>query len=396
MNSTTDVKSEIADNNGQTAADDVKSDTSDFPLPTSLNLRSASLVVIAVLLSFAALRLASAVFIPLVMGLMFSYALSPLVNRMERWHIPRALASALLLLGLTTGIGSVINSLGDEMEALVDAIPEVAQKLRRDLNSAAANGPASTIEKVQKAATELERTAEDTQIEPPAASGVTKVQIEEPRFNIMEYLLPSTLGALAAAANIVVVLFIAFFLLVAGDRFRRKLVKLAGPTLTRKKVTLQALDEITHQIQRYLLVQVFTSSVVGIVTWLTFLWIGVEHASVWGIVAFVFNFIPYIGSIITTTAAMVIGYTQFDSLDMVLLIGGAVLVINMLEGYLLTPLMTSHANRMNPVAIFAGVLAWGWLWGIWGLFLGVPILVVIKTVCDRVEDFKVVGELLGK
>lgn len=365
------------------------------PIPSPINLRSASLLVIAVLLSLAALRLASAVFIPLVMALMFNYALSPLVDRLVRWHIPRALAAAALLVGLTGGVSYVVYSLGDDMIAVIEAIPDVAQRLRRDLNSPAANGPAKTIEKVQKAATELERTAEDANTEPPPDAGVTKVQIEKPKFNVREYLLPSTLGAATAAGNIAVVLFVAFFLLAAGDSFRRKMVKLAGPALSKKKVTLQALDEINQQIQRYLLVQVLTSSIVGISTWLTFTWIGVEQASVWGVVAFVFNFIPYIGPIITTLAAMVVGYAQFDSLDMALLIGGTVLVINVLEGYLLTPLLTSRANRMNPVAIFVGVLAWGWLWGFWGLFLGVPILVVIKVVCDRVPDFRLVGELLG-
>jgi predicted PurR-regulated permease PerM len=81
---------------------------------------------------------------------------------------------------------------------------------------------------------------------------------------------------------------------------------------------------------------------------------------------------------------------------MALLIGGVALLINFAEGYVLTPWLTSRASRMNPVAVFAGVLAWGWLWGIWGLFLGVPILMVIKVVCDRVDDFKAVGELLGE
>jgi predicted PurR-regulated permease PerM len=174
------------------------------------------------------------------------------------------------------------------------------------------------------------------------------------------------------------------------------MAKLAGPTLSKKKLTLQALDEIDRQVQRYMLVQVFTSALVGIATWLAFLWIGVEHAALWGVLTFVLNFIPYLGSIIATGAAMLVGFAQFHSLEMALLIGGVAMLINLIEGYVITPLLTSRAMRMNPVAVFAGVLAWGWLWGVWGLFLGVPILVVIKVVCDRVDEFKVVGELLGE
>lgn len=113
-------------------------------------------------------------------------------------------------------------------------------------------------------------------------------------------------------------------------------------------------------------------------------------------VAFVCNFIPYIGSIAASAAAMLAGFVQFGSFEMALLIGGASTAINFVEAYMLTPWLTSRSTRMSPVAVFVGVLAWGWLWGIWGLFLGVPILVVIKVICDRVDEFKAIGELLGE
>ena len=361
-----------------------------------LNLRSASLLVIAVLLSLTALRLASAVFVPLVLGVLFSYALSPLVNRMARLHLPRALAAAILLLGLISALGSIAYSLSDDAVELIESLPAVVQKLRRTLDEQRTEGPAGTMEKVQAAASEIERAAAESSGDPEPDRDVAKVQIEERKLNVRDYLWPGTLGLAAAAANITIVLIIAFLLLAAGDRFRRKMAKLAGPTLSKKKLTLHALDEIDRQIQRYMLVQVFTSTLVGVATWLAFLWIGVENAAVWGVLTFVLNFIPYLGSIIATGAAMLVGYAQFGSLEMALLIGGVVMLINLVEGYVITPLLTSRAMRMNPVAIFAGVLAWGWLWGIWGLFLGVPILVVIKVVCDRVDDFKVVGELLGE
>jgi predicted PurR-regulated permease PerM len=225
---------------------------------------------------------------------------------------------------------------------------------------------------------------------------VTKVQIERPRFNVNDYLWPSALGLVAAAGQATVVVFVTFFLLLSGDSFRRKMVKIAGPTFHQKKLTLQALDEIDRQIQRYLLVQVCTSALVGVATGLAFVWIGVEHAAVWGVLAFALSFIPYLGSVVATGGSALMGFVQFGSFEMALLIGGVVLIINGIEGGLLTPWLTSRAGRMNPVVVFAGVLAWGWIWGLWGLFLGVPILMAIKTVCDRVDDLKAVGELLGE
>jgi predicted PurR-regulated permease PerM len=206
---------------------------------------------------------------------------------------------------------------------------------------------------------------------------------------------PGALGLAAAIGQAVAVCFITYFLLAAGSTFRRKMVKIAGPTFSQKKITVQALDEITEQIQRYLLVQVFTSLLVGAATWLAFLWIGVQHAGVWGVVATVLNFIPYIGSIAITAGSALAGFVQFGSVDMGLMVGGVSLVLHIISGYLLTPWLTSRASRMNAVTVFIGVLAFGWLWGVWGLLLGVPILMMVKAVCDRIEDLKPIGELLG-
>ncbi len=222
------------------------------------------------------------------------------------------------------------------------------------------------------------------------------MQVERPRLNVRDSLRTGTLGAVALAGQGAVVLFLVYFLLTAGDTFRRKLVKIAGPTLSKKRITLQVLDEITSQIQRYLLVQLATSLLVGVATWLAFLWIGVEHAAIWGIAAAVFNTIPYLGPVVITAGTALVAFLQFGALGMAFFVGAVSLLITSLEGYLLTPWLTGRASRMNPVAVFVGVLFWGWLWGVWGLLLGVPVIMVIKAVCDRVDDLKPVGELLGE
>jgi predicted PurR-regulated permease PerM len=256
--------------------------------------------------------------------------------------------------------------------------------------------PEGTMENVQKTATQLEQTASETGTPAPAAPrGVTRVQIEKPKLNVKEYLWMGTMGAVGFAGQLTMVLFLAYFMLVSGDTFRRKLVKITGPTLSKKKITLQVLDEITDQIQRYLLVQIFTSILVGVVTWLAFLWIGLEHAAIWGIAAGVFNTVPYLGPVIVTGGTALVAFLQFGTVGMALLVAGISLVITSLEGYLLTPWLTGRVSRMSPVVVFVSVLFWGWLWGVWGLLLGVPIIMIIKAVCDRVEDLEPIGELLG-
>mgnify|MGYP001604069123 CR=1 FL=1 len=362
---------------------------------TLVDVYSFSLVLLTVLAVIFMLHWARAVFIPLMLGVMISYALSPPVNLMQKWRIPRAIGAAVLLLGIVGGTGSLVYSLSDDAAKLIETLPEAAQKLRLALIEERGTSE-GTMDNVQKTATQLEQAASETVAPAPAAPrGVTRVQIEKPKFNVNDYLWIGTKGAIGFAGQLTMVLFLAYFMLVSGDTFRRKLVKITGPTLSKKKITLQMLDEITGQIQRYLLVQIFTSILVGVATWLTFLWIGMEHAAIWGIAAGVFNIIPYLGPVIVTGGTALVAFLQFGTIGMALLVAGISLLITGLEGYLLTPWLTGRASRMNAVVVFVSVLFWGWLWGMWGLLLGVPIIMIIKAVCDRVEDLKPIGELLG-
>ena len=185
------------------------------------------------------------------------------------------------------------------------------------------------------------------------------------------------------------------FLLASGDTFRRKMVKLAGPRLSQKKITIQALDEVSTHIQRYLLVQLGTSIIVGVATGLAFFAIGLANAPVWGVVAAVTNLVPYVGAIVLGGASALVGFIQFDSLDKALVIGFAAFAIHGVVGNVITPWWTGRASRMSPFAVFIGVLFFGWLWGAVGLILGTPILMVAKTVCDRIDELKPVGEFLG-
>ena len=364
-----------------------------------VDVRSASMGLLAVLATLYTLYWAKDVFIPVLLGLMASYALTPLVDCLERWRLPRVLASALVLVAIVSGICLTSYRLSDDAGELIASLPEVAQKFRQTLQKREPGHATAetTIDKVQQAATELEKTAAGNTTDPggPRTRGVTRVEIEKPKFKVQDYFWTGTLGLITLAGQATVVLFLTFFLLSSGNTFRRKMVKIAGPTFGEKKLTVLALDEITGQIQRYLLVQVITSVIVGVATWLAFLCLGVQHAAVWGLVACVLNFVPYIGSIVFTGASAAVGLMQFGNVESAVLIAGVSLALHTASGYLLTPWLTSRTSRMNAVTVFVGVLAWGWLWGFWGLLLGMPILMAIKAVCDRVDDLKPVGELLG-
>ena len=369
-----------------------------FPEPDRLmlhmpvDIRNMSLMVLAGLALLFVLHWAKAVFIPVMLSVLFSYAFSPVVNWLELKRVPRWLGAAVLLLGILGAIGSTTYALSNNAAQLLESLPIAVQKIRNAMK-VKTGSPDSTLETVQKAASQIEQATQEGAR--PGNRGAMRVVIERSSFNIKDYLWTGTVGLVALVGQATVVIFLTYFLMLSGDTFRRKLIKLAGPTLSIKKVTLQALHEITGQIQRYLQVQLLTSALVGVVTWLALLAIGLENAAVWGIAAGVLNLVPYVGSLITAVATALVGFLQFGTLNMAMVVGGASLVIHTIVGNIITPWLTSRASRLSPVAVFVALLAWGWLWGVWGLLLGIPIMMIVKSVCDRVDDLKPLGEFLG-
>ena len=362
-----------------------------FEAHMPVSVRSVSLAIIALLAALFFLHWARAVFIPFMLGLVFSYALSPIVNWMEARRVPRALGAGMLLLALMGALGTTAYALSDGAAQLVESLPAAAQKFRQTIKNRQGT-TRSTLDTMQRAATQIEQVAQGSIV---SSGGAMRVIVEPARFNIKDYLWTGTIGLATVVGQATAVVFLTYFLMVSGNTFRRKLIKLAGPSLSSKKVTLQALDEITGQIQRYFHVQLATSALVGVLTGLALWGLGLENAAVWGIVAGVLNMVPYVGSLVTAVASGAVAFLQFGSSNMALLVAGASLVIHTIVGNIITPWLTSRASRMNPVAVFVGLLAWGWLWGVWGLLLGLPILMIVKAVCDRVDDLKPVGEFLG-
>jgi predicted PurR-regulated permease PerM len=392
---------ESATRDPQSAIRDPQSELQDaqsaapLALGVPVDVRSVALTVLAVLGMILTLQYAQAVVIPIVLGVLISYALEPIVAWLVRWHLPRALAAAIVLVLLTAGGAILLYGLRAQATDIVDQLPAAATRLRRMMERDRPT-TATAIAQMQKAATELEKAADAATPPPtPTKSGVQRVQVETAPINVGDYVMWGSLGVLAAIGQLVLILFLVYFLLASGDLYRRKLVKIVGPSLTQKKITLEILLEIDRQIERFLAVQLFTSTVVALVTWLAFRALGVQQAAVWGLLAGIFNSIPYFGPVLVTGGTGVVAFLQFGTIHTAVLVSSVSLVITSLEGFLLTPWLTSRATRMNAVAIFVGLIFWGWVWNVWGMLLAVPMLMVTKAVCDHIEDLKPLGELLG-
>jgi predicted PurR-regulated permease PerM len=169
-----------------------------------------------------------------------------------------------------------------------------------------------------------------------------------------------------------------------------------GPTLGRKRITVQILNDIASQIERYILIQLLTSVVVGVATGLALWAIGLANPWVWAVAAGVFNIVPYFGPLIVAAALGIVGYLQFESIGMAIGVSGVAMLITTLEGFWLTPALMGKVAEMNRIAIFAGIMFWSWLWGIPGMLLAIPMLMVTKVVCDRIEGLQPIGKMLGE
>ncbi len=349
-----------------------------------------ALLIIALGVTIFLLQHMQELLAPLAFGLLLFYALDPVVDAMEKVRIPRWIGAALALVLTLTAIAGGAYALQDEAMTVINQLPTGARRvvslLKREPQ--ALPGP---LEKVEQAAQELAKGDAD---KPPP--GVVRVQVEEPGVTSSSLLWSGSLSAVAAINQLIIILFLTYFILLSDKMFRRKFVELAGPTLTQKKVTVEIIDSISSQIGRFILVQIFTSVVVGIVTWAVLSAIGLESAALWGLLAGVFNSIPYYGPLIVSSALSLVAFLQFGTIYMTVVVAGVSLVITSLEGWLLTPTLIGKVASMNRVAVFVGLLFWTWAWGVWGMLLAVPMMMSIKVICDHVEDLKPVGRFLGE
>jgi predicted PurR-regulated permease PerM len=372
---------------------------------TSSRVRSHATFVLAVIAVVLFLQWAQAVLIPITLSVFLSYALTPIVNWLQKKaKLPKAVGAAVTLAVILGAVGWGLNSLQPEALDVLDIVPRAAQKV-----SIAIRGdprePAGAVEKMKKAATEIEKaanTATTTTTTTMTTTTTTRATATPPRpapdtstFKVRDYVLMGTASFIAGVGQLVVVIALVYFLLVAGDSFRRTLIRISGDSLTKKKITVQLLDEIDHQVQRYLLVQIVSSALVVPLAWAAFAWIGLDNPVFWACVGGVLHLIPYVGPTAFVIITALVAYVQFDSLEPVMMIVGATLVLVGVIGFLFVPWLTQRMGRINAVIVFVALLFWGWLWGVWGLLLGVPIVMAIKAVCERVEDLRPISEFLG-
>lgn len=355
------------------------------------DVRDTALVIIATVITIGGLRYAEEVLLPIALSAMISFSLTPIVNTLQRYRIPRFLGAALLTLSLFGALAGLAYALRGEVNNLIDQIPQAVQKAKQALK---AQGDGGAVNRIQKAAGELERATSEP-IAPQANQPNPRVQVVQPQSQTSTYLWLGTKGTASIVGQIAIVFFLIYFFLSYGDFYKRKLVHIAGPSLERRRVTVEILNEIHGQIERFLFAQLIGGVIIAVALWLAYWALGLNNAAAWGVISGVMKLLPYIGPVITTAAVTLVAFVQFDNMSQIVLVAAVTLIVTNIEGNLLLPWLTGKMMHMNGAAIFVSLLFWGWVWGAWGVLLAVPLMMVVKVVCDRVESLKPIGELLG-
>jgi len=360
-------------------------------LPVHVHARGLALGIIASVAFIFALHWSRNFMVPLLLGIFIAYTLNPLVVWLERLRLPRPLGATLVTAAMLVLMAAVLVRVQGEVVAIADELPAITHKIAKVLTRA--SDKPGTIAQVQAAAAELEQAAAAGQrgavkrAPPPASAGSLRV---------FDWLLAGSMSLMAFATEATMVVFLVFFLLLAGDTFKRKLVKLAGPSMSQKRITVHILDDINSSIQNYMFMLLVTNLLLALLMWGALRLIGLENAGAWAVFAGLVHIMPYFGPLLMTTATALAAFMQFDSLREVALVAAASLAIATLVGTFVATWMTGRIAKMNAAAVFVSLLFWGWLWGMWGLLLGVPVVVIIKVVAERVEGMEVLAELLGE
>ena len=372
--------------------------TTALRFPIHVNARGLALGIIATIAFVYALQWSQDFLVPLLLGIFIAYTLNPVVMWLEVCKIPRPIGATLVTVAMLALMAITLNRVQGEFFNIIDDLPRITQKvtkLMRDTN----DGTPGTITQIQAAANQIEQATSNPGVEEKKAAP-KKMAVAGAAaggsFKVMDWVLAGSMSLIGFITQATMVVFLVFFLLLAGDTFKRKLVKLTGPSLSRKKVTVHILDDINSSNHNYKFMLLVTNTVLALMMWGALRAIGLQNAGAWAIVAGLLHIMPYFGPLLITAATGLAAFMQFDTIGKVLLVTGSSLAIATLVGTVIATWMTGRIAKMNPAAVFVSLLFWGWLWGMWGLLLGVPVVVMVKVVAERVEGMEVLAELLGE
>lgn len=343
-----------------------------------IDVRSLALTGIFLLLFFYTLYFGRDFFLPVTLAFILSFLLAPLVRGLARFYIPYALGAGLVfavVLGTASyGVYRLSTPASEWIAKAPQSLRDIQLKLRQIEQS---------IDKVTKATKQVEQITD-------MGENTETVQLAGPGFG--RVMLIQTQQFIVGSGVMFILL---FFLLSSGDLFLRKLVRVL-PRLQDKKRAVEIVRQIEEDISTYLFTVTLINIGLGAAIGLALFFLGMPNPVLWGVMAGLLNFIPYLGALTGIVVVTLVATLTFDAIWQIVLPPSAYLLLNIIEAYFVTPVALGRRLTLNTVAIFLWVIFWGWLWGAAGALVAVPLLAILKIICDQIEPLASIGEFLGQ
>jgi predicted PurR-regulated permease PerM len=354
---------------------DLAKPSEDMPLPT--DLRTLVPLGIFVVLCFYTMYFTREILIPIFFAFVLNLLLQPIMRVLTRLHVPRAIAALLMILIFFGVVGLGGASIASPAAEWIAKAPESMTRLEQRLYFL--REPLAQLQDATKRVEEL------TQSSRPQVSVAVTNQA------LASVLLLSTTTFVVGFGVTVVLL---FFLLLAGDMFLRRLVEIL-PKLSNKKQLVEISQEIERNISGYLFTITLMNAGVGLFTGLAAYLFGMSDPVLWGVAAFLLNYLPIFGPLLGTGMLFLAGLVTFDTVWQAVLPAAAYLLIHVVEGETVTPMLLARRFTLNPVLVIISIVFWYWMWGVAGALLAVPLLATLKIICDRIRSLAALGHFLG-
>ena len=343
-----------------------------------IEIRSLAITGLFVLAAFYTLYFAQAFFLPIVLAMLLNFLLSPFIRALKRARIPEALGAALVIVALLGAAGSAVYGLASPAKEWATKLPASVREAGTRLKSLR-----QPVEQMSKTADQVEEAAKLND------SKAAEVVVKGP--TLSERLFGTTQAIVTGSLEVIILL---FFLLASGDLFLQKLISVL-PLLRDKKKAVAIARETEASISTYLVTVTMVNLGLGLAVAGVMYLLKMPNALLWGAMAAVAEFVPYLGATVMVGVLLLAGLVTFNQVGHALLVPGAYLAVNILQSQFVAPLILSRRLTLNPVAIFIGLIFWWWIWGVPGAFIAVPLLATFKIFCDHIEMLAPIGEFLG-
>jgi predicted PurR-regulated permease PerM len=338
------------------------------------------LIGLFVLAGLYTLYFARAVLIPVALAVILSWILSPAVRSLKRrLRVPAPWGAALVVGGLVASTGYGVGSLAQPAKGWLDKAPGMLRQVEIKLRD---------IRESVKEVSKITEKAE--QITGQNGAGKAEVAVAQPS------LFSRTLVATPAfLASVISTLILVYLLLAYGGTLTRRFVRML-PTVEEKRATIKVARSFQRDIARYLFLMTYLSVGLGVVTGLALQWLGMPNPVLWAVVVAVLNYVPYLGAALCLIILTPVAILSIEPLGQALLVPAVFLVLNIIEGELLTAIVVGRYFTLNPIIVFLSILFWGWLWGVVGALIAVPILVSFRIFCMHIPTLRPLCDLIGE